>query len=273
MASGDRGINGRQAAALLGGIVRSYARARRMGAVYIKSGGDILSASNNTGGHGRGPDLLDKAAAAADGNRILSQLEHGVTPAAPPARRWHPGRRHLRGGLLCLLLATGALLLLREHAALPEPAAAPPAKPATAGMAPPAAPAPVPPARPDATAATIVNEAGPAMPLAPGPADAAPAQAVPAPQRRAATRAPAPKPAVAPAGDGDVALLTAMVAHAHRQEGAASRTDAARDVVLRKTEEETASLLQRCRQLGLIEGMLCRSRICSDRWDSDPACH
>lgn len=42
---------------------------------------------------------------------------------------------------------------------------------------------------------------------------------------------------------------------------------------LRKQEEETAELLQRCQQLGLIEGMLCRSRICSGRWDSDPACH
>jgi hypothetical protein len=32
-------------------------------------------------------------------------------------------------------------------------------------------------------------------------------------------------------------------------------------------------LLQRCKQLGMIEGMLCRARICSGRWDSDPACH
>ena len=61
-----------------------------------------------------------------------------------------------------------------------------------------------------------------------------------------------------------------MVAHAHRQEGTAKPV---RDVVLRRQEEETAELLQRCKQLGLIEGMLCRSRICSGRWDSDPACH
>jgi len=65
-------------------------------------------------------------------------------------------------------------------------------------------------------------------------------------------------------------LLTAMVAHARRQEGTAKPV---RDVVLRRQEEETAELLQRCKQLGLIEGMLCRSRICSGRWDSDPACH
>ncbi|MEG2033562.1 MAG: hypothetical protein RR376_23150, partial [Janthinobacterium sp.] len=78
------------------------------------------------------------------------------------------------------------------------------------------------------------------------------------------------RPAAAVPGDSDVALLTAMVAHAHRQEGAAKP---ARDVVMRKDEEETADLLQRCRQLGMIEGMLCRARICSGRWDSDPACH
>ena len=28
----------------------------------------------------------------------------------------------------------------------------------------------------------------------------------------------------------------------------------------------------RCQQLGMIEGMLCRSRICAGRWDSDQAC-
>ncbi|MNS97304.1 hypothetical protein D3C72_1316300 [compost metagenome] len=87
--------------------------------------------------------------------------------------------------------------------------------------------------------------------------------------RQAAARPQGAKPAAAP-GDSDVALLTAIVAHAHRQAGTAVP---ARDVVLRKQEEETAELLQRCQQLGLIEGMLCRSRICSGRWDSDPACH
>ncbi len=60
-----------------------------------------------------------------------------------------------------------------------------------------------------------------------------------------------------------------MVAHAHRQESTAAPV---RDVVLRQADEDTASLLQRCKQLGMIEGMLCRSRICSGRWDSDSAC-
>ncbi|OYO30116.1 hypothetical protein CD932_02435 [Janthinobacterium sp. PC23-8] len=70
----------------------------------------------------------------------------------------------------------------------------------------------------------------------------------------------------AAAGDSDVTLLAAIVAHGQR-------TQPPRDVVLRHEEAETASLLQRCRQLGLIEGMLCRARICAGRWDSDPACH
>ncbi|MFZ4875344.1 hypothetical protein ACL9RI_09675 [Janthinobacterium sp. Mn2066] len=91
------------------------------------------------------------------------------------------------------------------------------------------------------------------------------------PERKTATQALPSKAAPAGSSDGDIALLAAMVAHAHRQDG--GRTEPLRDVVVRKEEEETVSLLQRCRQLGLIEGMLCRSRICSGRWDSDPACH
>jgi hypothetical protein len=44
-----------------------------------------------------------------------------------------------------------------------------------------------------------------------------------------------------------------------------------RDVVERQDGDTTAQLLARCKQLGLIEGMLCRSRICSGRW-ADAAC-
>ncbi|NUT63272.1 hypothetical protein [Herbaspirillum sp. C9C3] len=44
------------------------------------------------------------------------------------------------------------------------------------------------------------------------------------------------------------------------------------DVVERKNGESTASLLQRCHALGFVEGEFCRWRICSGRWDSDPAC-
>ncbi|KAB8064108.1 hypothetical protein, partial [Janthinobacterium violaceinigrum] len=49
-------------------------------------------------GQSSGPTLLGTAgvvAAQTDGKRILSQLEHGAAaPAARPALRWRPGRRH-----------------------------------------------------------------------------------------------------------------------------------------------------------------------------------
>jgi len=45
-----------------------------------------------------------------------------------------------------------------------------------------------------------------------------------------------------------------------------------RDIVERSPTDTTDTLLQRCKQLGLIEGEFCRWRICSGRWDSDAAC-
>ena len=145
----------------------------------------------------------------------------------------------------------------------------PPAPATAVTVAPPALPVPAAPIVPPHTAqaATIVNTAAPPLPALAATTASARASA----PRKAAppARPQGPRPAAAP-GDSDVALLTAMVAHTHRQEGTARPV---RDVVLRRQEEETAELLQRCKQLGLIEGMLCRSRICSGRWDSDPACH
>ena len=222
-------------------------------------------------GQAHGPNLLSKAGPAgapADGKRILSQLEHGIAaPAARPALRWRPGWRHWATGALCLaVLITAVLAYDTDIVPLPLPPA-----PITAMTAlSPAQPAP-PAAEVTAQAATIVNAAVPPLPTAATMAStsaSAPRKALP-PLRQATTRPQGTKPAAAP-GDSDVALLTAMVAHAHRQEGTAKPV---RDVVLRKREEETAELLLRCQQLGVIEGMLCRSRICSGRWDSDPACH
>lgn len=216
-------------------------------------------------GQTRGPDLLSKAGAAGariEGKGILSQLEHGAAaPVAMPAMRWRPGWRHGAAGALCLAVLITAVLAYDTDA--------PPLPPAPAiAMAAPAIPAPtvLQQAASPPQAATIVNTVGPPLPEM--AASSAPRKVL-APMRQAAARPQGAKPAAAP-GDSDVALLTAMVAHAHRQAGTAVP---ARDVVLRKQEEETAELLQRCQQLGLIEGMLCRSRICSGRWDSDPACH
>ena len=225
----------------------------------------------------RGPNLLgkaDMAAAHADGNRILSQLEHGATaPATSGAAHWRPGRWYWVAGGACLV-ALGVAVLAHDMASLGAPDSA--AEPATTvaratATAPAPAPAPAPPATAQ-HAATIVNDASPPLPVvvAAAPMAATTPRKAPAAMRQGATRPPASRPAPSAAGDSDVALLTAMVAHAHRQEGPAAPV---RDVVLRRQEEETAELLQRCKQLGLIEGMLCRSRICSGRWDSDPACH
>jgi len=223
-----------------------------------------LSLLKTGDGQAQGPDLLSKAGAAgahSDGKGILSQLEHGVAaPAARPALRWRPGWRHWAAGTLCL--AVLAVLAYDTSSMPPAPATA-------VTVAAPVLPAPSAPMAPPhaAPAATIVNTPAPPLPAVAATTASARASA----PRKAAppARPQGPRPAAAP-GDSDVALLTAMVAHAHRQEGTAKPV---RDVVQRRQEDETAELLQRCKQLGLIEGMLCRSRICSGRWDSDPACH
>ncbi|WP_215408757.1 hypothetical protein [Janthinobacterium sp. JC611] len=223
-------------------------------------------------GQARGPNLLSKDGAAGapiGGKGILSQLEHGVAaPAAMPALRWRPGWRHWAAGAL------GATVLITAVLTHDTPFVPLPSAPATATALPaPVMPAPTAPPH-AAQAATIVNTTAPPLPAASATtAGAAPSASAPPrtppPVRQAAARPQGTRPATAP-GDSDVALLTAMVAHAHGQEGTAKPV---RDVVLRQREEETTELLRRCQQLGLIEGMLCRSRICSGRWDSDPACH
>ena len=77
-------------------------------------------------------------------------------------------------------------------------------------------------------------------------------------------------PGTALAADTDVTLLAALMAHANQPTAVVA--ESSRDVVERKDGDATAGLLQRCKQLGQIEGMLCRSRICSGRWENDPAC-
>ena len=83
--------------------------------------------------------------------------------------------------------------------------------------------------------------------------------------------APAAAPTPAQQADTDVTLLTALVAHASNPVAVVS-AERSRDIVERHDGDSTASLLQRCKMLGPIEGMLCRSRICSGRWDDDSAC-
>lgn len=90
------------------------------------------------------------------------------------------------------------------------------------------------------------------------------------PRTTAATAAASRGKTAAPANDTDVALLTALVAHAGKP--AVVAPERSRDIVERREGDSTAELLARCKQLGLIEGMLCRSRICSGRWESDATC-
>lgn len=85
-----------------------------------------------------------------------------------------------------------------------------------------------------------------------------------------ATAAASRGKAAAPSNDTDVALLTALVAHASKP--AVVAPERSHDIVERREGDSTADLLARCKQLGLIEGMLCRSRICSGRWESDATC-
>lgn len=103
---------------------------------------------------------------------------------------------------------------------------------------------------------------------------AAPHKNIVAARGKSAPAAPNTRPgssSAAPAtNDTDVTLLTALVAHANKPASVAP--EPSRDVVERVDGVSTADLLARCKQLGLMEGMLCRSRICSGGWESDPVC-
>lgn len=92
-----------------------------------------------------------------------------------------------------------------------------------------------------------------------------------APQLLAAPDLPAGAAKTSPVlPDTDVTLLAALVAHANKP--AVVTPERSRDIVDRQPGDSTDTLLARCKQLGQIEGMLCRSRICSGRWESDAAC-
>jgi hypothetical protein len=85
--------------------------------------------------------------------------------------------------------------------------------------------------------------------------------------------------------DRDVDLVAALLAYSgksasgqaasHPERDAAKRTappEPGRDIVTRTAGESTASLVQRCRALGWVEGELCRVRVCSGLWGKDAAC-
>jgi hypothetical protein len=252
----------------------------------------------------RKPDLMSQSrhGTAQQQQGILATLEHGGRPQAGP----RAATRQLDGwivgvGSIVLVLAAlawftydKAAVPLRVPAGMTDrisggagASAQPTAPLPRAPLTPPHQASPVP-----GQAAAIINEAAlqePHQRRGPLASDTAtahaaflaskkngPAHAVPpSPQtaRSAAAVAAAanPTPATAAnAADTDIALLTALVAHANKP--AAVAPERSRDVVERHDGDSTTSLLARCRQLGPIEGMLCRSRICSGRWESDSAC-
>jgi hypothetical protein len=126
--------------------------------------------------------------------------------------------------------------------------------------------------------------------------------AVQKPRPGHAARAPAPrhdrKKDVKRRDDRDVDLIAALLTRASGTTGTeksaatakASKTSAARGmqnasattvatdkpkrdlVVVRQTGETMTSVIHRCRALGLIEGELCRLRVCADKWGKDAAC-
>lgn len=251
------------------------------------------------------PDLMNPGRVGGDGGkRILAHLEHGPkTPTKPPRTGgWTIDGWTIGLGLLLATMCTIAWMvhentftpgsyahsrsvstrveqkpaetverqavaappveqaaaIVNESNAKPSPAQTP-ASASAPETRPPSAPAPAPTtlARSDA-------------PRALGAAHKQAGVATIAAARSPATHAAAvPTPAVA--GDTDVALLAALVAHSGKP--ANVTPERSRDVVERQDGDTTAQLLARCKQLGLIEGMLCRSRICSGRWDADPACN
>ena len=103
---------------------------------------------------------------------------------------------------------------------------------------------------------------------------------------KAAPRVAALTPTTRRRADSDVDLLEAMVAHVSGRPAAAGSKPAPKaghatlgkadrhDVVQRQTpaSESVAELVQRCRAVGGLEGLLCRNRVCDGHWGSDAAC-
>lgn len=245
------------------------------------------------------PDLMAPVRGHSEsGTRILASLEHGGRLPAKLARvtRWH--RDGWTAGMTLAVLVLAVLAWMTRQSA-PHVENSPALEEVAIQSANPAPEA----TKPDATssAATIVSLQESLPAALPGAARAAPDAAAPlakaAPAKHAASSttsaaatiaaatrparsmpAPAPTPTASARSAGaspatpdtDVALLTALVAHTGTPTNVTP--ERSRDVVLRQEGEGTTLLLARCKQLGLIEGMLCRSRICSGRWESDPAC-
>jgi hypothetical protein len=276
-------------------------RSQRCDPGQIKRKGDNVDTSKTK------PDLMSGASRVADSKRILARLEHGPRPAPGPARTagwtidgWTIG--------LCVLLVLmcSVAWMMHDRRITPDTFRHGYSSGSTTARKTATPSVPVSDAGPDEQAAAIINVAPSAASdddtgetqsatktqATRGAPDATPAassttaamsaamqpRATAAAQHKPALRAPsapsAPstqdRPTAPASGDTDVTLLTALVAHANKP--AAVTPERSRDIVERREGDSTAQLLARCKQLGMIEGMLCRSRICSGRWENDTAC-
>ncbi|MBB3224824.1 hypothetical protein [Pseudoduganella umbonata] len=215
------------------------------------------------------------------GRGILASLEHKAAETPRYSATTAPSRGRgaalivaggvLIGALLAWWLSNGPSPVI-VHEALPPFAQAAPPRQEPAPMTQAAAAAIVddvlPPvvARPPAVSPSLIAVLGPA-PVTPAVMRrdrVAMAQPKPKPKpgvkQFAVSREQAFRPARTPA-DTDVALLSALVAHANDH-----------DVVEARAGDSAASLLQRCRRVGGEEGRLCAIRICATR-AGDAACH
>jgi hypothetical protein len=249
------------------------------------------------------PDLMAGAASShrpATDKRILAHLEHGaktpVRAASVPGWTIDGWTIGLFGLLLLMCVmawllhdrtitpgtfrssASGSAIahVATRHAAPAQPVAETAQAAAIVNVA--ADEAVVETETPTAATVAIANAAGATNP-AYAPPQAATHPHAPRAPVSAASRPTTPPARVATASasvsppataDTDVTLLTALVAHAGKPTSVTP--ERSRDVVERQDGDTTPQLLARCKQLGVIEGMLCRSRICSGRWDTDAAC-
>jgi hypothetical protein len=87
-----------------------------------------------------------------------------------------------------------------------------------------------------------------------------------------------PAPAKTKSGNANVDLMEALVVHVGARPATPARAgkpeprDPKTDIVMRDPNVSTAELIKRCRSLGVLEGELCRVRICSGQWGKDAAC-
>lgn len=222
------------------------------------------------------------------GKRILAQLERGARPLARPARASGWTIDGWTVGLVVLLLMMCSVAWMMHEKTITPASFKHSESHSRRGAPAPRIDLPTAVARElpaaiineshdtaaaskaDMTEHTAVQPAAADMPRVTVTAPAAPARESKTAQAAAARHATVTANASPAARDTDVVLLAALVAHASKP--TVTVAERSRDVVERRDGDTTAQLLARCQQLGVIEGMLCRSRICSGRWDTDAAC-